>query len=53
MKENRKPSTRRIETADLRAERLANLKDEIKDRQRVESEALDASVRRSIALHGA
>ena len=48
-----KAKARRIETEEQRAERLAALDARDKHERRAQDDALDAMVRRSIALHGA
>lgn len=48
-----KAKARRIETEEQRAERLSALDARDKHERRAQDDALDAMVRRSIALHGA
>ena len=51
--EEHTPKLRRVETDKERAERLLALEAQSNDKRRAEDDALDAMVRRSIALHGA
>ena len=53
METKRQPKPRRVETAEERAERIATSEIELNEERLSESDALDAMVRRSIAVHGA
>jgi hypothetical protein len=53
MEAKRQPKPRRVETAEQRAARLSASEIELNEERLAESDALDAMVRRSIAVHGA